>query len=339
MICDDTAPLSRHRHAPIPDAEPPQALDDLTLLAAQMCATPIALITLVNENRHWIEACVGTDPTAASRDSLFRAHTIRQDGLFVVSDTHDDDRFREHPLVVGEPRIRFYAGASLVTHDRRAVGTLSVMDRVPRTLTPEQRAALNVLGRQAVAQLRLRRDLSELARALHGRGLREAAQRRLVKQLQGELASARQLSALLQFSSACELAMVIPADPAAIRTVTDGVAEALRRKVGVFGREFEIELALQEALANAVRHGCEGDPRKFVHCTVTYREPGDVRIVVRDPGRGFDLKDVPNPLEGNNPLKASGRGIFLMNQLMDEVRFVDGGREVRMRKALGAPAR
>jgi len=324
MICDDTAPLSRHRHAPIPDAEPAQALDDLTLLAAQMCATPIAVITLVNENRHWIEACVGTDPTAASRDSLFRAHTIRQDGLFVVSDTHDDDRFREHPLV---------------THNRRAVGTLSVMDRVPRTLTPEQRAALNALGRQAVAQLRLRRDLSELARALHGRGLREAAQRRLVKQLQGELASARQLSALLQFSSACELAMVIPADPAAIRTVTDGVAEALRRKVGVFGREFEIELALQEALANAVRHGCEGDPRKFVHCTVTYREPGDVRIVVRDPGRGFDLKDVSNPLEGNNPLKASGRGIFLMNQLMDEVRFVDGGREVRMRKALGAPAR
>ena len=131
----------------------------------------------------------------------------------------------------------------------------------------------------------------------------------------------------------------IPADPAAIRTVTDGVAEALRRKVGVFGREFEIELALQEALANAVRHGCEGDPRKFVHCTVTYREPGDVRIVVRDPGRGFDLKDVSNPLDGDNLLKENGRGIFLMNQLMDEVRFADDGRELHMRKALRVPER
>jgi serine/threonine-protein kinase RsbW len=128
--------------------------------------------------------------------------------------------------------------------------------------------------------------------------------------------------------------MIIPADPAAVRTVTEGVAEALRSKVGVFGREFEIELALQEALANAVRHGCEGDATKSVRCTVTYREVGDVRIVVRDPGRGFDLRDVPNPLEGSNPLKANGRGIFLMNQLMDEVRFVDGGREVHMRKSL-----
>src|SRR5262245_23948845 len=133
--------------------------------------------------------------------------------------------------------------------------------------------------------------------------------------------------------------MVIPADPAAIGSVAEGVAEVLRSKVGVVGREFEIELALQEALANAVRHGCGGDATKFVWCTVAYREAGDVWIVVRDPGRGFDPRDVPNPLESTNLLKASGRGIFLMNQLMDEVRFVDGGREVHMRKALGTPER
>jgi GAF domain-containing protein len=340
MICDETAPLARHQQALIRDAEPAQAFDDLTVLAAQICGTPIALITLVDENRHWIEACVGIDATTASRDNAFRAHTFRQDGLFVVADARQDDRFREHPLVVGEPRIRFYAGSSLVTHDGHAVGTLCVIDRVPRMLTPEQQAALDALGRQAVAQLELRRNLGELARALRERGLREAAQRRLVRELQGELASARQLGALLQFSSACEFDMVIPADPAAIRTVTEGVAAALRSKVGVFGREFEIELALQEALANAVRHGCGGDATKFVSCTVAYREEaGHVRIVVRDPGRGFDLVDVPNPLEGTNLLKANGRGIFLMKQLMDEVRFVDGGRELHMRKTLGAPER
>jgi adenylate cyclase len=339
MICDETAPVSLHRHAPIPEAEPAQAFADLTLLASQICGTPIALMTLVDENRHRVEACVGIDGTTASRDSAFRAHTIQQDSLFVVVDTLEDDRFREHPLVVGEPRIRFYAGLSLVTHDGHGAGTLCVIDRVPRMLTPEQQAALDALGRQAVAELGLRRNLSELARALRERGLREAAERRLVRELQDELASGRQLGALLQFSSACAFDMVIPADPAAIRTVTEGIAEALRSKVGVFGREFEIELALQEALANAVRHGCGGDATKFVCCTVSYREAGDVRIVVRDPGRGFDPRDVPNPLEGTNPLKASGRGIFLMNQLMDEVRFVDGGREVHMRKALGAPER
>jgi anti-sigma regulatory factor (Ser/Thr protein kinase) len=183
------------------------------------------------------------------------------------------------------------------------------------------------------------RRRSALARALRDRALKEAAQRRLAREPPGELASACQLGPLLQFSSACEFDMVIPADPAAIRSVSEGVAEALRRKAGVSGREFEIELALQEALANAVRHGCEGDATKSVWCTVTYREAGDVWIVVRDPGPGFDLSDVPNPLESTNTLKASGRGIFLMNQLMDEVRFVDGGREVHMRKALCPPER
>ena len=339
MICDETAPLSLHRQAPIPEAEPAQAFDDLTLLASQICGTPIAFMTLVDDNGHRVEACIGIDGTAASRGGTFHAHTIKQDSLFVVADTLDDDRFREHPLVVGEPRIRFYAGSSLVTHDGHAAGTLCVIDRVPRMLTPEQQAAVDALGRLAVAQLGLRRNLSELALALRARGLREAAQRRLVRELQGELASAKQLGALLRFSSACEFDMVIPADPAAIRTVTEGVAEALRSKVGVFGREFEIELALQEALANAVRHGCGGDATKFVCCRVNYRDSGDVRIVVRDPGGGFDLKDAPNPLEGLNPLKANGRGIFLMKQMMDEVSFVDGGRELHMRKALGAPER
>jgi serine/threonine-protein kinase RsbW len=144
---------------------------------------------------------------------------------------------------------------------------------------------------------------------------------------------------LLQFCSACEFDMTIPANPAAIRTVTEGVAEALRSKVGVFGREFEIELALQEALANAIRHGCQGDTTKSVRCCVTCQEDGGVRIVVRDPGRGFDVMGVANPLDGDNLLKADGRGIFLMNQLMDEVRFADDGREFHMRKALRVPER
>jgi Histidine kinase-like ATPase domain len=269
MGCRKTAPLAALRQHPVQDTEPDQVFEDLTLLASQICGTPIALMAVLDESRRSLEAWVGIEAAAAARDIALRAHTIQPDGLFVVADTLDDDRFREHPLVLGEPRIRFCAGSPLVTRDGYAVGALCVIDRVPRTLTSEQRAALAALSRQAVAQLELRRNLRELARALHGRGLREAAQRRLVQELHGELASAKQLSALLQFCSACEFDMTVPATPAAIRTVTDGVAEALRSKVGVFGREFEIELALQEALANAIRHGCQGDTTKSVRCCVT----------------------------------------------------------------------
>ena len=258
--------------------------------------------------------------------------------MFVVPDTLADDRFRENPLVIGDPWVRFYAGAPLVTHDGHALGGLCVLDRVPRALTPGQRAALQALGRQAVAQLELRLNVDELAQALRERDRAEEAEGRLVQELRASLDSARQLSALLPFCSACQFNIVIPADPADIRTVTDGVLQALQNKPGVAGHEYEIELALQEALANAIRHGCQGDPTKLVQCCVTYEEAGDVLIVVRDPGPGFDVSRVPNPLDGTNVLKANGRGIFLINQLMDEVRFTDGGRELHMRKGHGALA-
>jgi anti-sigma regulatory factor (Ser/Thr protein kinase) len=336
MVNDETARLAALRRYRILDTEPEQAFDDLTLLAAQICETPIALITLLDEKRQWFKSRLGTSATETARSVAFCAHTIQQDDMFVVPDTWADERFRENPLVVGEPRVRFYIGAPLVTHDGHALGSLCVLDRVPRTLTAEQQAALDALRRQAVAQLELRLNVDELAQALRERDHAEEAQRRLVEELGTALESARHVSALLPFFSACQFDMVIPADPGAIRAVTDGVAEALRNKPGVVGHEFEIELALQEALANAIRHGCQGDPTKFIQCVVTYEDPGDVLIVVRDPGPGFELAGVPNPLEGTNVLKGSGRGIFLINQLMDEVRFADGGRELHMRKRRNA---
>ena len=336
MVNDETARLAALRRYRILDTEPEQAFDDLTLLAAQVCETPIALITLLDEKRQWFKSRLGTSATETARSVAFCAHTIQQDDMFVVPDTLADERFRENPLVVGEPRVRFYIGASLVTHDGHALGSLCVLDRVPRTLTAEQQAALDALRRQAVAQLELRLNIDELAQALRKRDHAGEEQRRLVEELGTALESARHLSALLPFCSACQFNMTIPAIPAAIRAVTDGVAEALRNKPGVAGHEFEIELALQEALANAIRHGCQGDPTKFIQCVVAYEDPGDVLIVVRDPGPGFELAGVPNPLEGTNVLKGSGRGIFLINQLMDDVRFADGGRELQMRKRRNA---
>ncbi|MCP4903234.1 MAG: ATP-binding protein [bacterium] len=97
-------------------------------------------------------------------------------------------------------------------------------------------------------------------------------------------------------------------------------------------KEFEIEVALNEALANAVRHGCGDNPQTNVQVLVACELAHGLLIVVRDPGSGFDPQGVPNPTVGENVFATSGRGIFLINQLMDDVRFERGGTEIWMRK-------
>jgi serine/threonine-protein kinase RsbW len=98
------------------------------------------------------------------------------------------------------------------------------------------------------------------------------------------------------------------------------------------GKEFEIEVALREALANAIRHGCGNDERKTVEVVVACDESKGMLIVVRDPGPGFDPAAIPSPTVGQNIYRHHGRGIYLINQLMDEVSFDKGGTEIRMRK-------
>jgi len=98
------------------------------------------------------------------------------------------------------------------------------------------------------------------------------------------------------------------------------------------GKEFEIETALREALANAVVHGCKRDPGKQVQICVSCDEASGMLIVIRDPGGGFDPADIPSPTTGENLFRAHGRGIYLINQLMDEVRFERGGAEIWMLK-------
>jgi serine/threonine-protein kinase RsbW len=110
------------------------------------------------------------------------------------------------------------------------------------------------------------------------------------------------------------------------------VRELMEEKQWPKGDVYAVQLALQEAIANAVRHGCGGDISKRVHCSVSCEASGDLLIVVRDPGPGFDPGAIANPLDATNILKPSGRGIFLINKLMDHVQFGEGGREVQMRK-------
>jgi len=98
------------------------------------------------------------------------------------------------------------------------------------------------------------------------------------------------------------------------------------------GKEFEIETALREAIANAVRHGCGNDATKEVEACVACDEARGMLIVVRDPGPGFDPGEIPSPTVGQKIFRAHGRGIYLINQLMDEVSFEKGGTEIRMLK-------
>ena len=144
------------------DTVPEEVFDDLTELAARICEAPIALISLVDEKRQWFKSKFGTNLSETSRDQSFCAHAIKQPDLFIVPDTTLDARFARNPLVVTQPKIRFYAGAPLITPDGHALGTLCVIDKVPRELRLEQKQALRILAHHVVSQLELRRRSREL---------------------------------------------------------------------------------------------------------------------------------------------------------------------------------
>jgi serine/threonine-protein kinase RsbW len=129
-----------------------------------------------------------------------------------------------------------------------------------------------------------------------------------------------------------KLRVTLSADPSTIDPVVQRVMNVVRQVQCAPDKDDAIELALTEALANAVVHGAKGDSSKVIECDVACNEVGSLLIVVRDPGQGFDPSKIPNPVQGEKLYSNHGRGIYLINQLMDEVKFAKNGTEIRMIK-------
>jgi len=141
------------------------AFDELAELAANICDAPIALISLVGDSRQWFKSRVGIEAQETARNVSFCAHAILQPGLFIVPDTLQDERFADNLLVTGPPYIRFYAGAPLFNAQGFGLGTLCVIDQVPRELTTQQKKALSILRTHVLKLMELHRKTNELALA------------------------------------------------------------------------------------------------------------------------------------------------------------------------------
>lgn len=141
------------------DTLPEDSYDDITLMASEICGTPMAAVSLIDQTRQWFKSKVGLAVTQTDRDEAFCSHAILQPDITVVNNAQEDERFADNPLVTGDPWIRFYAGAPLFTPKGEALGTLCVIDKVQRTLTDTQINCLGALSRQVMAQMELRRHI------------------------------------------------------------------------------------------------------------------------------------------------------------------------------------
>ena len=189
------------------DTAPEEALDNITQLTAKIFRVPISFIALVDRDRQWFKSRVGLKPNELSRTDAFCDHTIRADTILVVPDATQDERFKANPLVTGELGIRFYCGIPLRTPEGHNIGTLCVIDRTPRWLTPDELKLLEPLGRQVEIELELRRRLMLLSEAFEAGTSRDLSQRdrtqqmfvsMVVHDLRSPLTSITMLAALVQ---------------------------------------------------------------------------------------------------------------------------------------------
>lgn len=164
-MTDSERRLAALRVYDIMDTPPEEVFDDLTRLTTFICGTPMASVTLLDTERQWFKSSVGLTDRETPIGQSFCAHAIQQEKVFLVPDAALDARFAANPLVTGNPNIRFYAGAPLITPEGVPLGTLCAIDRRPRELSVAQQDALAALARQVMWALELRKTLKDLRRS------------------------------------------------------------------------------------------------------------------------------------------------------------------------------
>jgi len=168
---DEEQRLAALRSYDILDTAPEPAFDDLTKIVARICGVPMATVSLIDKDRQWFKSRIGTELTETPRDQAFCGHCILQDGILEVPDALADPRFATNPLVTGEPKLRYYAGAPLLDRDGHRIGALAIHHHQPHKLDQPQSECLQALAKQVMAQLELRRVLKEKDRALKQKDL------------------------------------------------------------------------------------------------------------------------------------------------------------------------
>lgn len=221
-----------------------QDFDDLTALAARLCDTPVALVSLLDADRLWFKSRWGTTDTDIDRDTSFCHHTLRSTAVLVVPDARQDERFRDSPLVTADGGFLFYAGAPLVMSDGVAVGALCVLDVVPREFGSQQCSDLAMIARQVVSQLELRRTSHQLQREAAGTAQAEAdleGNRHLLDEVLGHtdvVVYAKDLTG-----------RVLMANPAMERSVGRGPGEVVGRTAAeLFGAATAAEFDANDAI-------------------------------------------------------------------------------------------
>lgn len=158
MLANEKERVESLRSYSILDTLPEEDYDNLTAIAASICNTPVSLVSLIDDKRQWFKSSYGLDVTETDKELAFCAHAINDpNNIFAVNDARTDDRFRDNPFVTGDPHVIFYAGVPLVNPEGFALGTLCVIDHIPRKLTDEQVAGLKALSKQVMNLLELRR--------------------------------------------------------------------------------------------------------------------------------------------------------------------------------------
>jgi len=338
---DEATRLAALREYNLLDTDPEAVYDDLTQLAALVCGTPFATVTLIDADRQWFKSVVGLDVRETPRDVSFCAHAILQSEMMIVPDAAQDPRFAGNPYVTGAPYIRFYAGVPLITLEGHALGALCVIDQKPRQLSPAQEAGLRTLARQVVSRIETTRQAVVQTRLTVEREQLSVEREQLSverEQLSVErenLTVEREKTFLRDvLASVTEgklLLVRLPLDlPAALASLGEpipltrgGGLRGLRQRAQAAAqaaghseeRQHDLLTAASEAGMNAILHGGGGLGQ------VSAGADGLVQVRVVDQGGGIAMETLPRAalVRGFSTQATLGHGLKMMLETVDRL--------------------